>query len=632
MGLHFADTVRFRWVQIWLDVFLPPYDDLNTIRRPEDAEEHFANLKSDAENSKRQKSPADVLLESGYQRLWDLNSLSSNYYHELRVRLFRLVLASIRPLKLADLREALRINDDKYDESLSINEVRRLYLNFLYTDDHGLLLFVHDSARRFILHMALKQESCSATTSVKQFSMRQNHLSIARLYINVMKDSNHPFWKSMHLDLSKWNDITPDYLNQNLEMWKHPSPKDMTDDGVLPWFHIYLARYGLTHCSRAAEKHSVFDPLWTEILDLILLSPNSALSFTLIAELSHLNFISFSLKETQNKDQVHGVGQCKKQFELLYSHALAHLDLVNKNDVLQILKGFSSMTHSINDPRSARQQLFFKHTTQIGYNFWSSQSSAEHRYSQGATTLQIACMKRNPAAVNVFLQAVDHQLNSIVDEEFLTYNGRYGAPISIILSRPRAEHRRVYEIVFLLLKFETKWRSMIDGGAHRNPKSLPSISKQWSIIGGRYSQPAFLSAVRALEENEICNLLRISQPHDIDIRDEDGNTILHMAAINGYLTLFRLLVEEYGAHIDAQNYKGLTPYFFASCHERKELMAYMDSYKEYRIPWMKFSLKICKRRRLEFIDLGFRHLGTFLPENEEREEYFETIFGQGKRY
>ncbi|KAI1451725.1 hypothetical protein F4805DRAFT_74695 [Annulohypoxylon moriforme] len=600
----------FQWVRIWLNIFLPPHHLLESIEHPEVAREYLEELKSNAKTHNRQEDQAYKKLEDGYQHLWDWNSLRGQYFKELRIRLFHVILASMENLSLDELREALRINGDKYDESLSSKDVERLYSNFLETDEDGFLRFSHYSARIFVLHVAHEPEPGTMEDDPQEFSMRRNHLSMIKLYINLIGNQKHPFWEKLQVIPSNWTDVESDRLHQDLERWASWDS---------PGFHRYLTKYGLQHCDKVAERRSIFDPDWINVLDQVVLSPDSAFGFSMIAEL-------YDDGELHNGDDipflsVHSgrVGGCTMRehdghLEVLYSHVLAQLDLINEQDLQRIRSGFSSTESSGDDPHVIRQKLLFKHISCVGNSFSYWKNNIENRENDGATALQIACVRRNPVAVDVILQAVHNLSDYPADENFLTYSGRYGSPICITTTCSRKDHVMSHRIASLLLNFEKTWRPTISNGPHLSHDHVTFSSEQWNLYAQHDTRMVLFHVMIALEESEICDLLGISKPSEFNCRCREGNTVLHLAATNGFTKLFKKLVEEHGVDINAQNHKGLTPYFYASYHRHTELVHYIRS----RTAGVPCDPDISNKYKFSVRDLGFLNIGSVSMEDVAR--------------
>ena len=589
----------FRWVQIWLDICLPALDDLNTIRKRDTATRLLDQLRQDVTH----KHDAYQLLESGYQRLWDFNGLPE--YQEERIRLFQIVLGVFEPLTPKNLKEALRIQGNTYNPDVTTKVVRRLYSNFLYEDtpaenliyrsarnfslrkndnprkyleSHKELRFVHESARKFILGM--KQVSGSREDDEAQFSERNNHWTIAQLYIDVVGLSTHPFWQANGLKPSNWTEYTanspePDRLWQDRDRWKSQSKP----------FHSYLARNGLEHCALAAEKRSMFDALWSKVLDNVILSPVSALGFTILVEEGYIF-----------RNRGGEVGLCvlresEGHVNLLPSHALAILNIIHEDDVSRLR--FTTANPG-GTPEEDRQRRLFEHAACVGGNL---------RHFKGrlsATALHLACGHQNPAAVDMILRATEWLSKDSVNLILFTQckTGRltqklrqsithyrykeYNYPIGTAFRDsgvPFKDMPSQLHIIETLLKFERCNASVSGVGSRSHLTTEPCISKQWSLpIATSVSyQPALPLATIRLEEDQLCHLLSVARPKDINIRDTMGYTVLHRAAREGLLRLAHELVEKYDADIEAKARMGETPSFLAFLNKKFEILEYFGS-------------------------------------------------------
>ena len=176
-----------------MNILLPTYNDQKTVRLEEDAKILLNALRESF--SDENESFAHL------ERLWGLNTVRG--YDDVRIRLFRLIFCSFRPLSLATLTHALRIQIDSgggYDNGLTNDEVRRLYLNFLTEDTSGHLGFIHDPAREFVSRMGRQDGADSLEDDTVEFSDGKNHLSVAKLYIEVAERPDHPVWRELDLD------------------------------------------------------------------------------------------------------------------------------------------------------------------------------------------------------------------------------------------------------------------------------------------------------------------------------------------------------------------------------------------------------------------------------------------------
>ena len=569
----------FRWVQIWLDICLPALDDLNTIRKRDTAIKLLDQLRQDVTH----KHDAYQRLESGYQRLWDFNDLPE--YQEERIRLFQIVLGVFEPLTPKSLEEALRIQGKTYNRAVTTKTVKRLYSNFLYEDSPSEsqqpqreLKFVHESARKFISNIGRRPVSGSGEDDERQFSKRNNHWTIARLYIDVVGLSTHPFWQANGLEPSNWTEcitISPkaDRLRQDRERWDEQSQS----------FRSYLARNGLRHCALAAEKRSMFDALWSKVLDNVVLNPGSALGFTLLVERTNI-FPNRGSRRRLNGARLR-FGLCLLResdghISLLPSHVLAILNIIHEDDVSRLRL---TVENTGGTPEEVRQRRLFEHAACVGGDL---PKPFESQFK--ATALHIACYYQNPAAVDMILRATELLSNDSVSSILFTrcrypklphlifpiIAYQYDYPIGIAIRSMVGPH-----IVKTLLKFERCNPSM--GGVGSRPSSAiePYISKQWSLPSTRprYSRPVLHLATNYLREDEVCHLLSVARPEDINIQDWIGYTMLHCAARKGLLRLVRELVEKYDADIEAKDKLRRTPSYLAFRAKKFKILEYFKN-------------------------------------------------------
>jgi len=459
------------------------------------------------------------------------------------------MLGALEPLSPEKLREALRIQGSSYKTDVKTEQVKRLYMNFLYEDVQGNLQFNHNSARTFVSNMTVKDALGSGTDEAKQFTEKINHLHIAELYIDLMKSSAHPYWQHTFLEPSMWED--PYMMVQNMHS-----------------IDLYLSENGLEHCSRAAEKQSMFDPLWAKVLDDVILPPTSAFAFIIVTR--HL-FPGRRPPATSPAETLRcALGENEGHLELLYSHALAFLNIVDEDDVCRLqLSGrqtdVSSQTHE-----EVRQHALFKHTACVGG------LGKRHGLKVEATALHLACYAGNHAAVQIFLQATHHLYGETGLVKILS---QPGAP-RFIFNYPfcMALQDNNVRIAKTLLNFE------------KNHLTRTSSVLQWSLRCASTERPALCLAAQYLDEEETLHLLYIVQPADIDASDEYGRTALHVAAGYGRFKLVDALKSTFKANFDAEDKYGQTPSvyaeFYSGSPERKMAISVHDHhYYAYDFPW-----------------------------------------------
>lgn len=512
------------------------------------------------------------LLEAGYRRLWDLNNMDG--FDTIRIRLFQIVLASFVPLSPTALTEALRINGSSYDKDLSTEQTKRLYANFLYEvpkkkgRKRFRLQFVHNSAKKFIQNMNTNGIVGSEEHDAKQFSDQKNHSYVARLYIDVMKHSAHPFWQQLGVDPSNWREAPSDShkmdrLRQDISNWKQGYRYGRYGILSLEAIHIYLSRYGMRHCSFAAQKRSMFDELWTEVLDSVVLSPDSAFGFVTIVE------GWMSEPDHKKPDRLISI-LCllrvhEGRFELLHSHVLTLRNIIHEDDLFNLRLG-SSATEGPN-----RQRALFRHAAYTGGNLIDSGLRGMLFWADKRTALHIACAMWNNAAVEMILQTVHILTDGAVDAELLSKPGDYNIPLcmAIGMSQP--------DIAETLLKFEKQYQNKAGGNQRADATDEWYTSKQWSLICTRTGKTALGLAIEKLDVDVLYGLLSIARPVDINAPDDAKNTALHIAVKCGRLELVKILVEKYEANIEAKNSERQTPYSLACYFEKVDVLYYLAS-------------------------------------------------------
>ena len=242
-----------------MDITLPLENSSRTVRR----KIHAGKLLNALQESSTGASEANEQLQPGYQRLWDFGALDE--FDDIRKRLFCFVICAFAPLKLSTVTYVLRIGIEdselSFEEEFSIKDIDKLCSNFLLTDGSGHLTWTHDSARDFVVRVILNPGIDLAETSAQETFMKSNHLMVAKTFIAVMRDSNHPVWKELDLDPFEWmlreserKVFGGPYLESRRVIRKIQDEQSSLE---------YLGRHGWRHCQHAADNDEVFDPLWT---------------------------------------------------------------------------------------------------------------------------------------------------------------------------------------------------------------------------------------------------------------------------------------------------------------------------------------------------------------------------------
>lgn len=100
------------------------------------------------------------------------------------MRLICLALCTFELFSLIVFTDSLYIDPDEYsliNQDLHVQDLRCLYYNFYFEDSQGLLGFSHDAAKTFVKTLLKKQK----------FAREDNHLYMAKLFIQIMKKPVH---------------------------------------------------------------------------------------------------------------------------------------------------------------------------------------------------------------------------------------------------------------------------------------------------------------------------------------------------------------------------------------------------------------------------------------------------------
>lgn len=278
----------FRWVEIWLEICLAPRKR-HMVRTPSEAERLLNMMQEKGSNHTKFDK-----LKLGYMRLWDIYRPQDSRTQESRIRLFHISLAVFQPQNLQNLRDALGIQEESYEE-VAEADIEQWCSGFLVSttnrDGEKVLRWVHASAKSFILDLTVdeakgRNSKHKEEGQSQQFSERNNHLAIANMYLYVVGNDTHPMWNQItqddqRVDIKDWIYFGNVWSFRRYEksdpwsLWKE-KVEDFNDQAFLE----YLILEGLRHCRGAAEKASIFDPTWRRVLDKILLSTRSAFGFT----------------------------------------------------------------------------------------------------------------------------------------------------------------------------------------------------------------------------------------------------------------------------------------------------------------------------------------------------------------
>lgn len=161
-----------------------------------------------------------------------------------------------------------------------------------------------------------------------------------------------------------------------------------------------------------------------------------------------------------------------------------------------------------------------------------------------------------------------------------------------------------------LLGFEKQMMDELNKGDDAVSRSIPRPVQQWSrsTMNFTYLQ----SAICALEDSSLRDLLHKFPPHNVDQKGQGRVTALNMAARRGKLQLTQQLVEQHNATLDAQDDDGLTPEMYASIPKSNTCFSYLQRKRvEVNIPLCKVSDEVLQRLRVRIFDFENYGAGSF---------------------
>ena len=475
------------------------------MRLREDAEEM---LKAIGDSSGGTNDAYDKL-KAGYLRLWKLGALKG--FDEIRICLFRLILCSFKPLSVDYVTCLLQnwIGRDRLYDRLSVEEIEILYSNFLVDDVVGDLVFTHNSAREFVMTEILGKISGGAQKPLASLAMKENHRSVAKLFVDFLQRA--------------CNQDRQEVLN------------------ALDLFYFNV--FGLKHCKYAAEKQSIFDKVWSDMIQRVLL-PLKLGSFDVISALPycHLddhpylrNTSLFIYRESEGKSH------------FLFSHFLIWLDIIHDDDVSRLRR--MDLRTAPSDTGTPEGML--RHFT-------------EHAVTQStrgeANALHQACLRRNVAAVKLVLESTYDLFGKEACTDLLSSQSRIfpsnGTPFVLSVTDNLASHEDdTTAVMETLLWFESRYLDTAGDKEKAHSSQGSHRAQQWSHVCPR-NRNALTYAMEIFEEETVCRLLKIAGPIAIDKPDKSGYTPLMAAAHMRRLDIARILVEDYHADLNVRCWEG----------------------------------------------------------------------------
>jgi hypothetical protein len=380
----------FRWVQIWLDICLPTTTSY-IIKNRQIAESYLMQLSKDGTSN---VDPYN-LLEMAYRRLWEFNRPRDPQEQEARDILFHLILGSFESLCLDDIRDALGVAEETFEQGIEDGRLMELCSGFL---DYRMLRlhWVHASAQAFISKMRVRQSKESNNTEGVgdlKFSERSNHTILADMFVKVIGNSNHHLWaqlwkfktkRDQYFKPDQWMHYADDLrvtesINSLRRDWGSGLRLSrLNQDGMLG----YLLKYGWQHCALAADKASIFDPFWVKLLKQVVTScSTSAFGFTLLLGVfghSATDWLPLHDPETG-------------RIGFNFSHIVAWLNIIHQEDI--------SLFFSPDADPQVRKR--FEDSAQLR---WAPVTEEPISVRDYPLALQWAFLRRNKAAVDLILR------------------------------------------------------------------------------------------------------------------------------------------------------------------------------------------------------------------------------------
>ncbi|KAH7393847.1 hypothetical protein DE146DRAFT_660167 [Phaeosphaeria sp. MPI-PUGE-AT-0046c] len=557
---------NFRWVQIWLDILLPKddYNDMLTIKDEEVAKQRLRQLQVNM----TYKHDEYQQLEAGYQRLWDLNRLIDAEELKLRDRLFHIVLASEWAQTPETLSKVLRFRERSYSNYPQPIDVERMSSNFLVyvessSGNEG-FRFVDEAAKRFVLSMDSPESNNATKPKTKVFARQNNHKAVAEVYTQLIGSATHPYWQHAGLLPFNWTKLLSgnedsERLKLDIQHWRTKRY------GPLPDFHFYLAKFGFRHCAEAAEEHSLYDPVWTEVIKKVILNPRSAFGFVALAEEQVEPAQMFRVYTAPLATWMMW-GQQDGRLQLLHSHAIALLDIASPDDSIRLQTALQDLKGKPDEILNSYEYRLFKDSACVGGAIAAPPGYVSTIKHKEATALQIACVQHNRATVEMILEVSSTLTHIPADHILYIDTATFPFPLCISIA-PRDEfdtgavlNNTARPLLLYEKRLDILRRDSVDSNkAHETPAIAPFKSKQWSLLHHTDKDPALILGALFHRGDMLLHMLRIAPPEDINVRGIDDYTALHFAAGQGNDVVVRGLVEEFGADVNLENSEGHTP-------------------------------------------------------------------------
>ena len=179
--------------------------------------------------------------------------------------------------------------------------------------------------------------------------------------------------------------------------------------------------------------------------------------------------------------------------------------------------------------------------------------------------LGLACAQQNLAAVHFMLEVTFSSYKNTMDTLLLN-------PSDPVLPLFRAISSGKVDIPKALLEFEKQ---------HTNAIYKASGTGGSSFESKQFTGNMLCEGIKVLKEYDICCLLEIAHPADINATDYLYSTPIHLACLRGYGGVVQILVGLYGANFNVRDFLGHSPAFIAFVKRHQGILDYLRTQGAY---------------------------------------------------
>lgn len=424
-------------------------------------------------------------------------------------------------------------------------------------------------------------EAQKLSWSLDTFDEAENHRYMAQLYIHIVTRPKHSIWKETNISskIPDWSAsfklvMANDYPGTvpAFEMWE--TNRMVSDaavenfdkknrllmyyimDGLAKRFTSYLARYGLSHCRRVAERLPMHDVFWHNILDWDVLERTDEFSLSL----------SLAVIQLRDDERLEDAAHRKSTWlnprnYIVWSPCpiqLAILDLPKDSDYNHLeLADLRSNLNSSSADWIPEKKIF------IPLLQLREQTHMEYM-------VNLAIKAGSASTLRFLLLWI-----STIQDKWIVFKILYNMRLSIgfLLA---AGH---LEFAILLLEQEAILRSTGHLSQVRVPSECHDLAsfEQWMISMRCHRNwiPCIFATIINRDEESVYKLLKTCLPQNLDYQDKYGLSALHIAVHKGSHKVIRCLLDA-GAKADIQDIEGKTPAYHAMILGRKKCLEQLE--------------------------------------------------------